>query len=124
MKDYMFTTFGSIWRHFLIITCVVCLSGCSLFGLFGKDDGKDPEIAADETAAKLYKSAHRKMIARQFLDAIEEFKVLESRYPFGRYASQAQLELAYAYYKINNTDSAIDSVNRFIKLNPQHPSID
>ena len=112
-------------RFIIIATCLFCLTGCSVFGLFGKDDEeKDPEIAADETAAKLYNEAHTLLTGREFTGAIEKFELLEARYPFGRYAQQAQLELAYAYYKQNNTEQALDSVNRFIKLNPLHPSID
>ncbi len=125
MKEYMVTTFESIWRYTFVITCIVCLSSCSVFGLFGKDEKeKDPEIAANETAARLYKKAHVQLISKEFTGAIEDFEVLEARYPFGRYAQQAQLELAYAYYKQNNIELALDSINRFIKLNPLHPSID
>ena len=125
MKDYILTTFGSIWRYALILSCVICLTSCSVFGLFGKDDEeKDPEIAADETAAKLYKKAHGQLLSKEFTTAVEGFTVLEARYPFGRYAQQAQLELAYAYYKQSNTDQALSTINRFINLNPQHPSID
>ena len=124
MKGYMFTSKGSIGRILLIHIFALFISGCSVFGLFGKDDEeKDPEIAADETAAKLYKQAHRSLLERDITGAIEKFEVLEARYPFGRYAQQAQLELAYAYYKQNKIELALDSINRFIKLNPQHPSI-
>lgn len=101
------------------------ISACSVFGLFGKDEEeKDPEIAADESAEKLYNKAHSLMVAKDFTGAIEQFELLDSRYPFGRYAQQGQLELTYAYHKQNNTDLALDTINRFIQLNPQHPSID
>ncbi|MDE0411156.1 MAG: outer membrane protein assembly factor BamD, partial [Gammaproteobacteria bacterium] len=32
--------------------------------------------------------------------------------------------LSYAYYKQNEVEQALNTVDRFIKLNPQHPSID
>lgn len=125
MKDYMFNPSVSIWRLTGIITILICLTGCSVFGLFGKDDEeKDPEIAADETAAKLYNQAHSLLVSREISAATEKFELLQARYPFGRYASQAQLELAYAYRLQSNTDLALDNINRFIKLNPQHPNID
>ncbi len=125
MKEYKFTAPGSIKRLIVTFTCLIFLTGCSVFGLFGKDDEEqDPDIAADETAAKLYQKAHRQLIAQEFVGAIENFETLEARYPFGRHAQQAQLELAYAYHKQNNTDLALDSINRFIKLNPLHPNID
>ena len=121
----MFNISVPIWRSIFIITFLICISGCSVFGLFGKDDEeKDPEIAKDETAEKLYQEAHISLRKLEINDAVEKFEVLEARYPFGRYAQQAQLELAYAYYKQNDTDRALSSINRFIQLNPQHPNLD
>ncbi len=125
MKDYTLTSKRSIWQTLLILILIASISGCSSLWPFGKDDEeKDPEIAADESAAKLYKKAHGFLLGRDFVGAIEQFELLESRYPFGRYAQQGQLELAYAYHKQNNTEQALDTINRFIQLNPQHPSID
>lgn len=125
MKDYTFTLQRSIWQILLMLLLIASISSCSSLWPFGKDDEeKDPEIAADESAAKLYKKAHGFLIARDYVGAIEQFELLESRYPFGRYAQQGQLELTYAYHKQNNIDLALDTVNRFIQLNPQHPSID
>ena len=46
------------------------------------------------------------------------------RFPFGKYATQAQIDVAYAYYKFNEPDSAITALERFIKLHPRHPSVD
>jgi len=57
-------------------------------------------------------------------DAIKYFEKLEARYPYGRYAQQAQLEVAYAYYKDDEPVSAISACNRFIRLHPNHPHVD
>ncbi len=125
MKDYTYTRQRSIWQTLLMLILVASISSCSSLWPFGKDDeDKDPEIAADESAAKLYKKAHRLMVSKNFTDAIDQYELLQSRYPFGRYAQQGLLELTYAYHKQNNTDQALDTINRFIQLNPQHPSID
>ena len=51
-------------------------------------------------------------------------KALESRYPFGRYADQAQLELIYANYKNAEPEAAKSAAERFIRLHPQHPNVD
>lgn len=125
MKDYTFSIQRSIWQTLLMLLLVVTISSCSSLWPFGKDDEeKDPEIAADDSAAKLYNKAHGLMISKDFSGAVEQFELLQSRYPFGRYAQQGLLDLTYAYYKQSNTDQALDTVNRFIQLNPQHPSID
>ena len=52
------------------------------------------------------------------------FERLEARYPFGRFAQQAQLEIAYAYYRDNEPASAVAACDRFIKLHPNHPNVD
>ena len=49
---------------------------------------------------------------------------LESRYPFGKYAEQAQLELIYAHHGAYQNEAAIEAADRFIRLHPQHPSVD
>src|SRR3546814_12880806 len=56
--------------------------------------------------------------------AVELFEKLESRYPFGTYAQQAQMEIAYAYYRQNDQPQALAAVERFIKLHPDHPNVD
>jgi outer membrane protein assembly factor BamD len=56
--------------------------------------------------------------------AIKLFEKLESNYPFGTYATQAQMEIAYAHYKAQDQAEALASVERFIKLHPNHPQVD
>ena len=56
--------------------------------------------------------------------AIQLFEKLESSYPFGTYAQQAQMEIAYAYYKSQDQAQALAAVERFIKLHPNHANVD
>ena len=111
----------------LYIICpllLLLLSGCSsLRGLWGDDD-PDPTISEDVSARQLYQKANSEMRGSRFSDALESYTLLESRYPFGHYAQQAQLELIFLYYRQSNMDDAIQSADRFIKLNPQHASVD
>ena len=65
------------------------LTGCSWFG------GDDIEIA-DTGEQQIYLDAQRYLDNGSFDLAIRTLQLLESRYPFGRYAEQAQLELVYA----------------------------
>ena len=125
MQDYRYKEKRSIPQILILIILAISISGCSSLWPFGKDkEEKDPEIAADESAAKLYKRAHTALASKDFTGAVEQFELLQSRYPFGRYAQQGLLELTFAYYKQNNIEQALSTVNRFIQLNPQHPSID
>ena len=82
----------------------------------------------DETASwsanKLYAEAKDAMSSHEFAKAIKYYEKLEARYPYGRYAQQAQLEIAYAYWKDNEQASAIAATERFIKMHPNHESVD
>ena len=84
--------------------------------------------AADETrgwsAEKLYTEAKDNLNSRNYEQAIKYYEKLEARFPYGRYAQQAQLEIAYAYYKDNEPAQAVTAADRFIKLHPNHPSVD
>lgn len=86
-----------------------------------------PEVK-DETAGwsaqKLYTDAKDNLNEGNYERAIKMFETLEARYPYGRYAQQAQLETAYAYYKDNEPISAIAACDRFIKLHPNHTNVD
>jgi outer membrane protein assembly factor BamD len=83
---------------------------------------KDPTSKWD--AERLYKEGHAEILASNWAHAKELLEKLESRYPFGRYAQQAQIEIAYALYKQGETADALDAVERFLKANPSHPSVD
>jgi outer membrane protein assembly factor BamD len=82
----------------------------------------------DETAGwsanKLYAEAKTAMGEGAYDKAVKYFEKLEARYPYGRYAQQSQLEVAYAYYKQEEKASAIAACDRFIRLHPNHPNVD
>jgi len=104
-------------KRSLALIFLLWLSGCSLL----------PEVQ-DETkgwsAQKLYSEAKLQMDDGGYEKAIKYFEALEARYPYGRYAQQAQLEVAYAYFKSSEPVSAVAACDRFIKLHPNHPNVD
>ena len=111
--------------YLIFLSILLVLPGCSTVkGWFGDEDEEDLEISDDLSARQLYERAHTKMIGRQYIDAIESYTLLESRYPFGVYAQQAQLELIFLHFRQGDMDNAIKSADRFIRLNPQHQKID
>jgi len=104
--------------RFIIYTVLaLSLVACSS----AKDD-IDP--TAEWSAERFYLEARAELNNGNYLTAIEYYETLESRYPFGRYATQAQIDVAYAYYKFNEPDSAITAIDRFIKLHPRDPAVD
>lgn len=82
------------------------------------------EDTTDWSAGKFYSEAKEKLDDGNYTEAIKLFEALEARYPYGRFAQQAQLEVAFAYYKDQEQASAIAAADRFIKLHPNHPNVD
>lgn len=82
--------------------------------------------SADNSASveKLYAEAEKPFKAGNYQTAIKDFEELESRYPYGRYAEQAQLNVAYSYYKMGESAAAVTAADRFIKLHPANPHVD
>lgn len=75
-------------------------------------------------ASRLYKAGKDALKSGDYETAVKQFETLESRYPFGRFTQQAQLDVIYAYYKYDEPDSSVAAANRFIKLYPRHPNVD
>ncbi len=100
---------------FLIATCL-SLMACG--------PAKEVDLTAGWSAEKLYRSAKLEMTKENYQTAIERYELLESRYPFGKYATQAQLDVGYAYFKYDELDAAIAAIDRFIKINPRHEAVD
>lgn len=97
----------------------IAVSGCSFF-----TGGKQYDQTEGWSASKLYAEAASEMDTGSYKTAIELYEKLEARFPFGRYAMQAQLDLAYAYYRAEEPEGAIAAADRFIKLYPQNPFVD
>ena len=100
-----------------LLLLVVTASGCGLLPA-------DKDETAGWSAQRLYGEAKDEMAARSWDKAIKLLEKLEARYPYGRYAQQAQLDVAYAYWKSGERASAISAADRFIKLYPNHPNVD
>jgi outer membrane protein assembly factor BamD len=82
------------------------------------------DAAKHMSAEQLYRQAKSELDDRDYTAAIKTNEALQSRFPYGQYAQQSMLEMAYAYYKNGEPDSAISTADRFIKQFPNHPHID
>lgn len=107
----------SVFLPRILLLTLLLVTGCGLL----------PE-KYDETkgwsAQKLYSQAREELADGNYEKAIKLYESLESRYPYGRYAQQAQLDVAYAYYKDHQAASAVAACDRFIKLHPNHVATD
>jgi outer membrane protein assembly factor BamD len=110
---------GRWWAWLAMLLAVTTLAGCSWFNL---DMTRDNTAKWD--ADKLYAEARLEMSNGAWAKARDLYQKLESRFPFGRHAQQALMEIAYTYYKEGETAQAIQTCERFIRQYPNHPNVD
>lgn len=92
----------------------------TLFACAGLGKEEENKLSAKE----LYDEAQSAINAAEFQTAVKNLESLEAQYPFDPYAKQAQLDIAYAYYKFDELDSATSAVDRFARLHPRDPNMD
>jgi outer membrane protein assembly factor BamD len=93
---------------------LVTVSGCK----------KDKRIDDGRQASEMYDEAKGYLESQNWGRAIRSYQQLSTRFPFGRYTEQAQLELAYAYHKGGQPEAALSTADRFIRTYPSHPNVD
>jgi outer membrane protein assembly factor BamD len=104
-------------RHSLALFLLLTLIACS--------SETPPDAAAKNASVEvMYNDAKKSLNENSYEEAVKKFESLQSHYPYGRYAQQAQLEIAYAYYKQTEPESAIAAADRFIKQYPNNPHVD
>ena len=99
--------------YFLV--AVFCLAGCS---------GTSEDETVGWSAQRLYGEAKDAMASKDWPRAVKYLEKLEARYPYGRFAQQAQIDIAYAYWKNGDRAQALAACDRFIKLYPNHSNVD
>lgn len=104
----------------LTLLALMSLAGCASNDERPFEEDED----AGKNASMIYREARNALDKGDYESAIERLEALEARFPFGVYAQQAQLDMAYAYYKFEEPEAAISSADRFIKLYPRHPRVD
>ena len=106
-------------RILITLCCTTLIAGCA-------GGPNKPETSADrhESAEMLFQPAQRAMERGDYSAAIKLYETLETRYPYGPYAEQAQLDTAYSYYRRGDSEAAVAAAERFIKLHPANPHVD
>ena len=112
-----FRPFPAFFSLLTAVFAAILISGCSSLG-------ETHDETAGWSAGKLYSEAKDAQADGTYDKAAKYLEKLESRFPYGRYAQQAQLELGYVFWKANEPGSALAACDRFIKLHPNHPAVD
>ena len=99
------------------LTLILALS------FFNSSCSKD-EVEIERPEKVYYDQAQRRIKVNNYYGAIESLQKIETQYPFGKYAEQAQVELIYCQYMNGDDIAAHAASERFIRLHPRHPNID
>jgi outer membrane protein assembly factor BamD len=106
-------------RIAIVVIMMLFLESCAIFG---------PPTELDDTKGlspeRIYEKASERMTSNDYKKAVEYLKKLESRYPNSKFGAQAKLDMAYAYYKQEDAAQCVSTVERFIKIYPNHPNLD
>jgi outer membrane protein assembly factor BamD len=105
-------------KLFVVLCISAALCACA---------GNKPEeqlVNTNQTAQAAYNDAKDVLDSGLYSRAIEMLKAMESRFPFGPVARQVQLDLIYAYHQAGDSTQCLASIDRFIRLNPNHPDLD
>ena len=91
-------------RRLLAVFALATLAACS--------STTEYDETAGWSANKLYGEAKEAQAEGSWENAVKFLEKLEARYPYGRFAQQAQLELAYVYWKAGEPGSALAAADR------------
>lgn len=109
---------GSSWLAMAMVVIALALSGCSSFG----DDEYDE--TAGWSVERLYQDGKSEMNASNWQTAAQRFTAVEARYPFGPFAQQSLINLAYVQWKDQEPEMALATISRFQRQYPNHPGSD
>lgn len=103
-------------RPALILLTIGLLAGCA-------SNPDDANRLGNEAAAALYEAATEAADRNDWQTAISELESLQAQYPFGLYATQAQLDIIHAYYQAGEVASTVAAAERFRRINPRHRAV-
>ncbi|NND65647.1 MAG: outer membrane protein assembly factor BamD [Gammaproteobacteria bacterium] len=110
------------YKNLTLVATILLLSACSV--LNGSNKTADSTIDSTTSMQALYQEAQKDLGNSNYIAAVEQLESFQVRFPFADLAKDAQLDLAYAYYRNGDREESITTVNRFIRENPRHEKID
>ena len=101
-----------------MLVVAATVAGCSML------NKGDIDPTAGWSAERLYREARTEISDANWPDARQRLEALEARYPFGGYAQQALIDLAYVNWKDDEPEQALAAIDRFQQQYPNHPGTD
>ncbi len=111
--------FMKLWVYLTTLVLLFILTACTSLSSQKKSDP-----TKGYSANKLFQDAQSALKKRDYAEAIKKYEILQARYPLGRFAQQSLLESAFAYYKYDEADTALDTIDRYMRMYPRSPKMD
>ncbi|MGB3725500.1 MAG: outer membrane protein assembly factor BamD [Glaciecola sp.] len=102
----------------MVMVAALSLGACSTV------EDEQRERVANQGAQALYNQAKESLKNGNFSAASQLLSEIDSKFPFGPLSHQVQLDLIFAYYKSGNTEQTLATIDRFIRLNPNHVDVE
>ncbi|MEM0912836.1 MAG: outer membrane protein assembly factor BamD [Pseudomonadota bacterium] len=104
----------------------IALALISALGITACSSSEDAQrdLVANQGANALYQQAKKNMEIGNFSAAAQTLSAIDAQYPFGELSDQVQLDLIYSYYKSGDNEQALATIDRFVRLNPNHSDVD
>ena len=109
-------------RFATLLLIGILIAGCA--GRSAPEVEEEEDEFAGVAEQQLYDEAREALDSGRYTTALTRLEAIDTRYPFGRHAEQAQLELIYVYYETNDWEATRAAASRFIRLHPSHPQAD
>ncbi|VFP87902.1 outer membrane protein assembly factor BamD [Candidatus Erwinia haradaeae] len=81
-------------------------------------------IVPNQSPVMILAHAEKELQRGGFKKAILQLTTFNANYPLSQYYDQVQLDLVYAYYKNNNFSLALETIDHFLRLYPDHLNLD
>lgn len=99
--------------NFVALLAVLALVACST----------DEKAYVDRSVGDIYNGAMDKLEEGEYTEAAKEFDEVERQHPYSKWATKAQIMMAFAHYKGQKYDQVIASLESFSALHPAHPDV-
>jgi outer membrane protein assembly factor BamD len=96
------------FRRLLAVAGLCLLAACA---------SREPEYV-ERPVEELYNEAMDHLQAGRWADAAAAFDEVERQHPYSQWATRAELQGAYAYYRVGDFGAAILAAQRYIQLHP------
>lgn len=103
------------------MAAVLLTTGLGACGTLGRR-GEEERQYVDEPVARIYNRGAASLDDRRWAEALVAFEEVERQHPYSSWARRAMLMEAYAHYRANSYDEAIENAQRFVSLHPGNDS--